>query len=149
MYTNILIPTDGSELAEQAVDKGIALAKALGAQVTIITVVEPFPALGSFGLAETAALAETLQTYQTEADAGAKALLARAAARAEAAGVRAAVRQVESGYPYEAIVEAAGAVGADLIVMSSHGRKGMAAVLVGSETMKVLTHSKIPVLVLR
>ncbi len=149
MYTNILIPTDGSELAELAVEKGLELAKALGSQVTFITVVEPYPALGSFGLAETAALAETLQTFQREADAGAKALLARAEARAEAAGVSAATRQVESGYPYEAIVATAAEVGADLIVMSSHGRKGVTAVLVGSETMKVLTHSKVPVLVLR
>jgi len=149
MYSNILIPTDGSQLAEQAVGKGIDLARALGARVTVVTVVEPFEVMRHFATADHAQLSETYATYAREAEAHAAKVLENAAARAAAADVTVETSRVESGYPYDAIVRTAEESGCDLIVMSSHGRKGVAAVLVGSETMKVLTHSKIPVLVLR
>ncbi len=149
MYKNILIPTDGSPLAEKAVDEGLALAKALGAKVTILTVVEPFEVMRHFATADHEQLTETFALYERESAARARALLDSAVARASTAGVTAVAAQVESGYPHEAIVKTADEQGADLIVMASHGRKGMAAILIGSETMKVLTHGKIPVLVLR
>ena len=149
MYTNILIPTDGSPLAEQAVDKGIALAKALGAKVTVLTVIEPFEVMRHIVVADSAQLNETYAMYEREADAHADRILGSATERASALGVTAATARVQSGYPSDAIIETATAQGADLIMMASHGRKGVAAVLIGSETMKVLTHSRIPVLVLR
>lgn len=149
MYSNILIPTDGSPLAEQAVSKGIELAKGLGAKVTVVTVVEPFEVMRHFVTADHSQLSETYTAYAREADVHAKKVLEAATQQGAAAGVQIEGVQIESGYPYEAIVKAAEDRGCDLIVMSSHGRKGLSAVLVGSETMKVLTHTKLPVLVLR
>lgn len=149
MYSNILIPTDGSPLAEQAVGKGIELARGLGAKVTVVTVVEPFEVMRHFATADHSQLNETYAAYAREAEVHAKAVLEAAADKAKAAGVVAEGVRIESGYPHEAIVKAAEDRGCDLIVMSSHGRKGLSAVLVGSETMKVLTHTKLPVLVLR
>lgn len=149
MYKKILIPTDGSPLAQQAVEKGVELAKALDASIVVLTVVEPFEVMRHFATSEYERLTETFSTYQREAAAHAKGVLEGAAATAADAGVPAQTLQLESGYPFEAIIKAATEHAADLIVMSSHGRKGMAALMIGSETTKVLTHSKIPVLVLR
>ncbi len=149
MYANIMIPTDGSPLAEKAVDDGIKLAAALGAAVTILTVIEPFDMMRHYATADASKLDETYRAYERDAAAHAARVVEAAAARAAAAGVEAQAMKVESRNPYDAIITAAEERGADLIVMASHGRRGMAAVLVGSETMKVLTYSKIPVLVLR
>lgn len=149
MYAKILIPTDGSPLAEQAVGKGVELARALGASVTVVTVIEPFDVMRHFATADHEKLEQTYRTYEREAEIHAAKVLEAAAAKASAAGGAATTLRVQSGYPHDAIVKAAEENGVDLIVMSSHGRKGVAALLVGSETLKVLTHSKIPVLVLR
>jgi nucleotide-binding universal stress UspA family protein len=128
MYTNILIPTDGSELSEKAVSHGIGLAKRIGAKVTVLTVLPPF------------------QIFRAE---HAEKTLGAAARLAQAAGVACEGVHVEHDYPYQAIIDTAASKGCDLIVMASHGRHGISAVLLGSETMKVLTHSKTPVLVHR
>jgi nucleotide-binding universal stress UspA family protein len=149
MYKKILIPTDGSSLAQLAVEKGVELAKALDASIVVLTVLEPFEVMRHFATADHERLTEAFSTYHREAGAHAKGVLNAAAAMAAEAGVPAETLQLESGHPFEAIIKAATEHAADLIVMSSHGRKGMAALMIGSETTKVLTHSKIPVLVLR
>jgi nucleotide-binding universal stress UspA family protein len=144
LYSNILIPTDGSELAGNAVDHGIELAKKLGAKVTILTVTVPFRLFSVEG-----AMTEAPPGYDTRGKEMAEKILASAAARAKSAGVPVETVQVEDDSPYQAIIDTAESKGADLIVMSSHGRRGVSALILGSETAKVLTHCKIPVLVHR
>lgn len=145
MFKHILIPTDGSVLATEAVEKGIALARAAGARVTFLMVVEPFHVLS----VDSVQLESTRSEYEKHAVGIARETLAAAAAKAEAAGVAAATIDGQDDQPFRAIVEAADARGCDLIAMASHGRRGMAALIIGSQTMKVLTHSKVPVLVYR
>jgi nucleotide-binding universal stress UspA family protein len=125
MYRHILIPTDGSELAERGVAHGLALAKSVGAKVSVIYVVEPL-------LAVTGDFASVLD---------------RAENAAKEAGVSCETIQVENTQPHQGIIAAAKDKGCDLIVMSSHGRSGLSMVLIGSVTNKVLTHAKTPVLV--
>ena len=127
MYQHILIPTDGSELAERGVAHGLALAKSVGANVSVIYVVEPL-------LAVTGDFASVLD---------------RAAKVAEEAGVSCETIQVENVQPHQAIIAAAADNGCDLIVMSWHGRSGLSTLLIGSVTNKVLTYAKVPVLVCR
>jgi len=131
MYKGILIPTDGSELAEKAVQHGIALAKAIGAKITFLTV------------------SETQPQYKTRPDEPGAKILRAAADAASAAGVACDTVNVEHQDPYRAIIDTANSKRCDLIVMASHGRRGVAAVVLGSVTVKVLTHAKVPVLVCR
>ena len=140
MYRHILIPTDGSELAERGVAQGLALAKSLGATVSVIFVVEPFSEVSSRFLEAVVAYVEFRKQQATS-------VLDRVANEAKTAGISCQTIQVESGQPHQAIIAAAADKGCDLIVMSSHGRSGVAALLIGSVTSKVLTHAKIPVLV--
>lgn len=145
MYSNILIPTDGSELAGKAVLHGVELAKAIGAKVTILTVTLPFRILS----AEAAMIEDTPADYTSRSAELAGKILGAAEAVAKEAGVPVETLQIEEDRPYQAIIDAAASKGADLIIMSSHGRKGFSALILGSETSKVLTHCKIPVLVHR
>jgi nucleotide-binding universal stress UspA family protein len=127
MYRHILIPTDGSELAERGVAHGLALAKSLGAKVSLIYVVEPL-------LAVTSDFASVLD---------------RAENAAKEAGVSCETIQVENVPPHQAIIAAAEDKGCNLIVMSWHGRSGLSTLLIGSVTNKVLAYAKTPVLVCR
>src|SRR5271169_2807257 len=145
MYTNILIPTDGSELAGKAVHHGIALAKALGAKITVLTVLPPFHTVTS----DTQMIEDTAAQYNARMQEHAKKTLGAVAQAAQAVGVACEMVHVEHEHPYQAIIDSAGSKGCDLIVMASHGRHGISAIVLGSETVKVLTHSKIPVLVHR
>jgi nucleotide-binding universal stress UspA family protein len=145
MYRNILIPTDGSDLASKAVEHGLAFAKEIGAKVTALTITEPFRV---FALAPSQ-LEYTRGEYTKQADAYAEQVLAAVADGAARAGVTCEIHHVEQEHVYEAIVDTAAANGCDLILMASHGRRGVSALVLGSETVKVLTHSKIPVLVYR
>jgi nucleotide-binding universal stress UspA family protein len=140
MYQHILIPTDGSKLADQGVAHGLALAKSLGAKVSVIFVVEAFSEM-------TGRFLEAVEKYVELRREQATSTLAQAANAAKEAGVSCETIQVESGQPHQAILAAAEDKGCDLIVMSSHGRSGLAALLIGSVTNKVLTHAKTPVLV--
>ena len=127
MYRHILTPTDGSELAERGAAHGFALAKSVGARVSIIYVVEPlFAVTGDFA-----------------------SVLDRAKNAATEAGVSCETIQVENVQPHQAIITAAEDKGCDLIVMSWHGRSGLSTLLIGSVTNKVLTYAKTPVLVCR
>jgi nucleotide-binding universal stress UspA family protein len=145
MYKHILIPTDGSELSKKAVDHGIGLAKALNAKVTAVTVSEPFHILA----VEPGMVTDTPDEYKKRISALAAKYLKAAKDAATAAGVPCDVVQVEHEHPYETIIDTARKRGCDAIVMASHGRRGVSAVVLGSETVKVLTHSTTPVVVVR
>jgi nucleotide-binding universal stress UspA family protein len=145
MYKNILISTDGSELAGRAVKHGANLAKSLGATVLVLTVTTPYHIFTM----ETKMVENTPAEYTKAAQADAAKLLASAGETVKAAGVACDTVQVEHEHVYQAIIDAAKAKGCDLIVMASHGRRGISAIVLGSETVKVLTHSRIPVLVHR
>ena len=145
MYSNILIPTDGSELAGKAVQHGIALAKRIGAGATVLTVSPPFHVV----TADAQMLEDTPAQYQARMREQTRKILGAVALTAEAAGIACETIHVEHEHPYQAIIDTAETKGCDLIVMASHGRRGVAALVLGSETVKVLTHSKIPVLVHR
>ena len=146
MYRNILIATDGSELAEKAISHGLSLAKSVGAKVSAIVVEEPF---NWFSVSETnfRKIPEEVAKHAEQVKNHATSVLNRAANAAKQAGVSFDLIQVENVQPYQAIIAAARDKGCDLIVMASHGRSGLSAVLLGSVTNKVLTHSKTPVLV--
>lgn len=145
MFQHILIPTDGSKLSSAAVDKAIAFARDTGAKVTILTVVEPFHVFST----DPEQLASSAADYDRSAKAYASLILADAEGKARQIGVEVATLQITGDSPYEAIIATALERGCDLIAMGSHGRSGVAAIIIGSETLKVLTHSKIPVLVYR
>jgi len=145
MYKNILIPTDGSDLAGKAILHGANLAKALGAKVSVLTVTAPYHIF----TVETRMVENTPAEYGREVQVDAARLLAAAADTVEAAGVDCDTVRVEHEHIYKAIIDTARFKGCDLIVMASHGRRGISAAVLGSETIKVLTHSRIPVLVHR
>lgn len=145
MYQHLLIPTDGSELSQKAVDHGIAMARAINAKVTVLTVTAPFHMLA----VEPAMITDTRDQYDQHVAASAAKMLSAAKQVASNAGVSCDTVHIESEHPYQAIIDTAAQKGCDLIVMASHGRRGISAVVLGSETVKVLTHSAIPVLVVR
>ena len=144
MFTSILIPTDGSEKAVIAASKAVELAKEQCAKLTAVVVIDPFPYIG---LGEASAFC--LQAYLSEAQAMATQSLDGVRAMAEAAGVPFMAETIERSAVFEGILDAATEQGCDLIVMGSHGRSGVNALILGSETQKVLTHSRIPVLVIK
>ena len=145
MYTNILIPTDGSELAGKAVEHGIALAKRIGAKATVLTVLPPFH---TFTI-DAQMIEDTPARYRARMEGHAEKILGAVAHAAQAAGLACETVQVEHEHPYRAIIDTAELKVCDLIVMASHGRHGISAIVLGSETVKVLTHCKVPVLVHR
>ena len=146
MYRHILIPTDGSELAEHAVANGLALAKSLGAKVSVIVVEEAFDWLR---VSEMPArqISEESAKHAEHVKKHAASVLNRAANAAKQAGVSCDTIQVENEQPFQAIIATAKNKGCDLIVMASHGRSGLSGVLLGSVTNKVLTHTKTQALV--
>ena len=150
MYKHILLPTDGSELSDRAVESGVALAKALGAKVTAFFA-KPSVSFGEFlELSQNAPRAKAeLEERQARLDQAAKRILHGVEQSARDAGVECALLETPSDHPAQAIIDAAKSNGCDLVFMASHGRRGLDALMVGSETNKVLTHSKVPVLVCR
>lgn len=148
MYKNLLVPTDGSKLSEQAVKAAIGLAQSLGARITLYYATTDFP---DAAYAESAMMAAYIppDQYRAQSEAFAAKVLAKAAAKVTAAGLKADTWHSTADVPYEGIIAAAKKKKCDLIVMASHGRRGVSGFLLGSETQKVLTHSKVPVLVVR
>jgi len=146
MFKNILIPTDGSELSQRAVKIGIELARLHQARITGIHVIPDYHLLIAY---EGAFDPVTEERIEEEAKARADSYLSFVRNSAAAAGVACEAVCETSDHPYDAILKAAESQDCDLILMTSHGRKGLAAVLLGSETRKVLTHAKIPVLIVR
>jgi nucleotide-binding universal stress UspA family protein len=145
MYKHILIATDGSELAGKAQVEGLALAQALKARVTVLTVTPPFPMPG-YGTMPAESLIEAHKKATSES---ASRILSSAKAAAKALGVPCEALHVTHEEAAEVIVETAKSKGCDLIVMASHGYHGVKRVLLGSVAMKVLTHGKTPVLICR
>jgi nucleotide-binding universal stress UspA family protein len=145
MYRKILIATDGSALSDKCVSTGVELAQQLGATVAVVHVTEPWATDFPPEL--------TKEPFWVEYDAAcasrAVKILEAAARRAGDAGVGCTVRHVPNRYPADGILEAADACGCDLIVMSSHGRRGIARFVMGSQAQEVLVRSKLPVLVCR
>jgi nucleotide-binding universal stress UspA family protein len=145
MYRHILIATDGSDLSAKAIEPGLQLASRLGARVTAVTVTPPFHALSlAPGQAEYSAAG-----YQQHAEELARRILGEVQGKAAAAGLHCDAVHAVHDHPWQAIIDAARTRGCDLITMASHGRRGTSAILLGSETLRVLTHSAIPVLVYR
>ncbi len=144
MFKKILLPTDGSELSDKAIAGAMEMAAKLGAAVHGITVVEPY---SYSSLSEYRP--ESFDDYEARIDKAARERLARVDAAARAAGVAVSTAVVKSFSPYEAIIDACSKAGCDAIFMASHGRRGLNALLLGSETQKVLTHSTVPVMVYR
>jgi nucleotide-binding universal stress UspA family protein len=147
MYKHILIATDGSDLAQKAETTGLTLAKELGAQVTAVTVTEPWDALSMAALAERG-MPNPVADYDECMAAAANRILWGTGETAKI-GVSCATLHVKDRHPAEGIIEAAKESGSDLVVMASHGRRGISRVLLGSQAMKVVTLSPIPVLVCR
>ena len=147
MYRQILVPTDGSVLSNKAVAHAIGLAKALGAGVTAFYMSPeyPIPMYAEGVVIEPVSMDE----YKAMAETEARKIFDDVKAQAQSAGVVCATRHVIASSPWEAILAAAGEVKADAIVMASHGRRGVSAFLLGSETSRVLTHSTLPVIVVR
>lgn len=146
MFRNILIPTDGSERSQLAVRTGVELARVHGARVTGIHVIPDYHLLIAY---EGAFDPVTEERIEEEAKTRADTYLEHVRKVAREAGVPCVTVCETSDHPYDAILRTADTNGCDLILMTSHGRKGLAAVLLGSETRKVLTHTKVPVLVVR
>ena len=148
MYKHILVPTDGSTLSLKAVKAAAGLARGMNAKVTALHVIPSYMP----PMAEEAALAYTLfspRDYKASTEKHAKAMLEKARLTIESGDVQCDTAFVTNDQPWNAIVQAAKSKKCDLIVMASHGRRGLAGLLLGSETTKVLTHSKTPVLVCR
>jgi nucleotide-binding universal stress UspA family protein len=145
MFKHVLIATDGSELAERAVAQGLELAKAIGAQVTVVTATEPWAAVVT---GETALMFPAGDYERGAAEHAAK-ILGQAMNLARKAGVACDSVHIKEQFPAEGIIAAAKEKGCDLIVMASHGRRGIARLLLGSEATKVLTLSSVPVLICR
>ena len=145
MYKHILIATDGSELAHKAVVQGFGLAKVVGAKVTVVTVTEPWTAVvpGEMGMAF------PVDDYEKGAKENAAGILGAIKGEAAKAGVACETMHVADQYPAEGIIGAAKSQGCDLIVMASHGRRGISRLLIGSQTNQVVVHSEVPVLVVR
>lgn len=148
MYKLILIPTDGSECARKGVDHGLSLAKSVGAKVTIVTVTEPFPmyAGAAAGAGWAAPPIDTSEFEASQAQA-AERTLSEVKAAAERLGVDAETVHVPQAHPAEAILDIASSRQCSLIVMASHGRRGLRRLLLGSQTAEVLSRSSLPVLV--
>ena len=144
MFKRILVPTDGSEITAKAIDAAIELARSVGAQLYTISVKEPFPY---------SAISEMQPTPPQEFfDAQERIASKRVQAvvdQSQQAGVHCQPYTVEALHPWEAIIDHAKRMECDLLVMASHGRRGVSALLLGSETQKVLTHTTIPVLIVR
>jgi nucleotide-binding universal stress UspA family protein len=145
MYRHILIAIDGSDLADKALTQGLALAKALAAQVTIVTVTEPW----ATQMTGEAAIEFPFDEYEKAMAANSAEILSKASAIAGQAGVACSSVHVKERHPADGIIETAKARACDIIVMASHGRRGLSRLFLGSQANNVVTHSTIPVLISR
>ena len=148
MYQHILIPTDGSELATKGLVQGLALAKALGAKVSVLTVTEPLPSL-ALAAALRSGAKDPFGDYNRQMDDQVAELSKTVQQQAVEAGVPVELIHEDNAYPAAAIVRVAKDKGCDLIVMSSHGRRGVTKLLLGSQTSEVLVNATVPVHVVR
>ena len=149
MYNHILITTDGSDLAQRGVDQGLSLAKALGSKVTVVVATERFPIQGATTSSGWVGSPVDYERYDEGQKRFAGEILSAVKAEAGKLGGDANTVHVANAHPATAILEAAASYDCDLIVMASHGRRGISRMLMGSQTAEVLAHSHTPVLVVR
>lgn len=149
MYTHILIASDGSVLAGKGLDAGLALAAALNARATLVTASDPWQALMATEPSGMGLGAELREEHRRQKDAQAQAIMVEARERAARAGVQLETVYVPEQPADEAILQTAANVGADLIVMASHGHRGLRKLLLGSQTQSVVSRGQVPVLVVR
>jgi nucleotide-binding universal stress UspA family protein len=148
MYANILLSTDGSDVARKGVKHGIGLAKALNAKLTIITVTEPLPVdYGSGHAPGWIPSQQEFDSFEAACKKRASKVLDEARAMAEQIGISAELLHVPNAHPATTIIETAKSRGCDLIVMGSHGRRGLRKLFLGSQTSEVLADGSAPVLV--
>ena len=144
MFKHLLLPTDGSAASESAIRQTLELARENQARVTALHVIEPFHWMSySVEMIE-----DTRANYEAHMRTLAERYLKAVEGAAAELGVKVETRSVVADHPYQAIIDTAQQAGCDLIVMAKHGRRGLDALLIGSETQKVLTHTRLPVLVL-
>jgi nucleotide-binding universal stress UspA family protein len=148
MYKRILIATDGSELASKALEHGMTLAKTVNAPVVVVTVTEPW---SSFDLAREVRQGSQnpIVEFEEIAASASNRILEKASQAAQSRGVTCELLHMKDQHPAEGIVKAATDKGCDLIVMASHGRRGISRALLGSQANEVVTHSKVPTLIVR
>jgi len=144
MFKKVLVPSDGSTQAHKAAEVAADLAKSQGAEVVGVYVVDPFPFIG---VGEASAIG--MQAYMAEAQAAANRSLSDLRGICEARGVAFSGDTIERTSAHEGILETAKVEGCDLIVMGSHGRKGIEALILGSVAQKVLTHASVPVMIIK
>ena len=144
MYTRILVATDGSDITSKAVQAAIGLARLSGGSLVAVSVKEPFP----YSAISEMQPVPPQEFYDAQERIAAQ-RIKEVVGAAEASGLKCDGFTVEALHPWEAILDQAKTAGCDLIVMASHGRRGIAALLLGSETSRVLTHSELPVLVVK
>jgi len=150
MYRRILLPTDGSKLSDRAVKEAVKLAKTLGAKITALHLMPTEQMFLDQSFVTPVTISQSLKNqFKKQVALRSKEILENVRRKAGAAGVQCEMVSAASDSPYKAILKQATKSGCDLIMMASHGRRGISGVLLGSETAKVLLHSKIPVLVVR
>jgi nucleotide-binding universal stress UspA family protein len=147
MYANILLSTDGSDVARKGVKHGIGLAKALNAKVTVVTVTEPLPVGYGSGDAPGWLAQEGFDSFDAVCKERADKVLDEARVLAEQIGVSVELLHVPNAHPATTIIETAKSRGCDLIVMGSHGHRGLRKLFLGSQTSEVLAEGNVPVLV--
>ena len=145
MYKHLLIATDGSDVSKKAVEQGLALAKALGAKTSVVSVTEPWASVAYGEMA----YGFPIDEYEKNAAENAAGILSNAAEAAKKAGVACDIVHVKDQYPADGIIAAAKDRGCDLIVMASHGRRGLSRLMLGSQAHRVVTLSTLPVLICR
>lgn len=145
MYKHILIATDGSDLAQKGVRHGLTLAKTFGSKATVVTATEPWTSVvaGEMGVAF------PIDEYDKACAANAAKILTAVSALAKEIGIGIDTLHAKDTFPADGIVDAAKRLDCDLIVMASHGRRGVSRLLLGSQANKVVTHSSVPVLIVR
>lgn len=149
MYTRILIATDGSDLAEKGIDQGLTLSKRLGADVTVVTVTEPSVLTGPGTHAAWSNAPEVVEELERGKAESSRHILDGVAAKAKNQGIACKLLHIPNRYPADGIIETAEANGINLIVMASHGRRGLGRLLMGSQASEVLARSKVPVLIIK
>lgn len=150
MYQRILVPSDGSKLSDRAVSEAVNFAKAIGAKITVLHVMPKSQMFLDESFVVPVTTSQSLKDrFKKQVAVLAEEILDKARAQAAAAGVECDAIAVASDSPFDAIIKRTVKSNCDLIVMASHGRRGLSGVLLGSETSKVLVHSRIPVLVVR
>jgi hypothetical protein len=146
-YQHLLVPSDGTRLSDQALAQAIALAKALGARLTLLHVQPPLP-VSLIGMGDMLDPA-TIESLSLAAEQESRRIVEEARSAAGSHDLEIQTEVLKQELPHRAIVEAAKRHGCDLIVMASHGRRGLSGLLLGSETQRVLLHASVPVLVVR